>query len=175
MTALEIIIYDDPVLREKAKPIKRVAPRHAELAAGMTEAMFGAKGIGLAANQVGVTERLIVIDGDPEESKKNGKGRHARAMINPEVLEESKDDNVYEEGCLSLPDIRGDIWRPTRIRLRYQDLEGRVHEEEARDLVARCILHEIDHLDGVLIIDRMTPDARRKLAGKLRKLREARV
>ena len=176
MTALPIILFDDQVLREKAKPIKKIGPQHRELAENMAATLQGAGGIGLAANQVGVTERLIVVDFDSEENRsKNGKEHRLQALINPEVLDESPTDDVLEEGCLSLPNISGDIWRPTWIRYRYQDVQGHVREEEASGLLARCILHEIDHLDGVLIIDRMAPDIRRKLAGKLRKLRETRV
>jgi peptide deformylase len=141
----------------------------------MAEAMYAARGIGLAANQVGLIERLIVLDAEWTDRKTKadkGQERHPIALINPEILDESIEDDQSAEGCLSLPEMEGNIWRPSRIRYRYRDLTGRAIEAEATGLLARCIQHEIDHLDGVLFIDRMTPDAREKLAGKLASLRE---
>jgi peptide deformylase len=175
MAKLEIKIYDDPVLREKARPIKRIEERHKQLARDMAETMYGARGIGLAANQVGATERLIVVDVTwSERDGKKAQPLSPTVMINPEVLEEGTRDELSSEGCLSLPELEGDVWRTTRIRYRYQDLEGNVVEQEATDLLARCVLHEIDHLDGILFIDRMSPDGRERLAGKLAKLRKSR-
>ena len=175
MAKLEIKIYDDPVLREKAKPIERIEERHRQLARDMAETMYDSRGIGLAANQVGVTERMIVVDVTwSERDGKKAQAFNPTAMINPEVIEEGTRDEVSSEGCLSLPELEGDVWRPTRIRYRYQDLEGNVVEREATDLLARCIMHEIDHLDGILFIDRMSPEKRQKLAGKLTKLRQSR-
>ncbi len=175
MPTLPIRFYDDPVLRQTARPIASVEPRHRELAANMAETMYEASGIGLAANQVGVLERIIIVDtGWPRRADDDEQPlRRPRAMINPEVLQESDQDDAYEEGCLSLPGINGDVWRSIRIRYRYTDLDGQTHEAEAQDLEARCILHEIDHLNGVLFIDRMTTQARRALAGKLQRLRRS--
>lgn len=175
MARMEIRIYDDPVLREKARPITEITERHRQLGQDMAEAMYESRGIGLAANQVGVTERIIVIDTTwSERDGKKPQPRNPIIMINPEVLEESERDDVLSEGCLSLPDIEGDVWRAVRIRVRYQDLQGNWIEQPASELLARCILHEIDHLEGILFIDRMVPAARQKMAGKLAKLRKTR-
>ena len=95
-------------------------------------------------------------------------------MLNPEILEEGAADDVLNEGCLSLPEIEGDVWRPTHIRFRYQDLAGVAIEREADGLLARCVLHEVDHLNGILFIDRLAAPERERLAGKLAKLRKLR-
>ncbi|MCL5269921.1 MAG: peptide deformylase [bacterium] len=172
---LEIRIYNDPVLREKARPVAVVTPRHVEIARQMAEMMYGSRGVGLAANQVGLTERIIVVDVEwhKREEDNTNPGRQPIFMVNPEVTEESDTDDVASEGCLSLPGIEGDVWRPASIRYRYTDLEGRPVEAAAEGLKARCIQHEIDHLNGVLFIDRMEPAERKKLAGQLAKLRQS--
>jgi len=176
MNKLDIKIYDDPLLREKARPIEAITAGHQQLAAEMAETMYQDRGIGLAANQVGVPERMIVIDVEWSE-KRNGKNAHPPnpiAMLNPEILEEGTEDDVLNEGCLSLPEIEGDVWRPIHIRFRYQDLAGVAIEREADGLLARCVLHEVDHLNGVLFIDRLAAPERERLAGKLAKLRKLR-
>jgi peptide deformylase len=175
MSSLAIHVYGDPILRQKARTIARVEERHQQFARAMAEAMYGARGIGLAANQVGLLERLIVVDvewSDRKTKADKGLERCPIMMINPEILDESVEDDQTAEGCLSLPEMEGSVWRPSRIRYRYLDLAGRAIEAEATGLLSRCIQHEIDHLDGVLFIDRMAPDAREKLAGKLASLRE---
>jgi peptide deformylase len=173
MPKLPISYYGQPVLRETARPVERIAERHRKLAADMAETMYEARGIGLAANQVGLLERIIVVDVDwsDRKSKKEVQARNPIAMINPELIEESVEDDVYSEGCLSIPSIEGDVWRPVKIRYAYTDLSGKRIEETAEGLKARCIQHEIDHLNGTLFIDHLTPDARGKLAGKLTELR----
>lgn len=175
MSKMEIQIYGDPVLSEVAKPIAKITERHRVLAADMIETMYAYNGIGLAANQVGLTERIIIVDAAwaDDEDKKNHK-KNPIAMINPEVLEEGVEDDVYCEGCLSLPEVEGDVWRPTRIKVRYQTLDGETVERDAFKMEARCIMHEMDHLNGVLFIDRMATDDRLKLAAKLNKLRKSR-
>lgn len=176
MSKMEIRIYGDPVLSEVAKPIEKITERHRALAADMVETMYASNGIGLAANQVGLTERIIIVDAawTDDEDKKNHK-KNPIAMINPEVVEEGVEDDVYCEGCLSLPEIEGDVWRPTRIKVRYQTLDGETVERDAFKMEARCIMHELDHLNGVLFIDRMATDDRLKLAAKLNKLRKSRL
>lgn len=174
MARMPIKIYDDPILREVAQPIARIDERLRQIAQDMVETMYESRGIGLAANQVGLTERIIVVDVNWSE-KRGGKGmRNPTVMFNPEVLEESVADEADTEGCLSLPDIEGSVWRSLRIRYRYLDLQGKTVEAEAVDLQARCILHELDHLNGVLFIDRMAPAERERLAGKLAILRQTR-
>ena len=173
MATLKIRTYGDPVLREKARPVTAITERHRQLAHDMAETMYQGRGIGLAANQVGETDRLVVVDVDwPDHEDKKGYQPSPTFMFNPEVLEESPEDEHCKEGCLSLPGIDGEVWRPLWIRYRYQDMNGQWQERKASDLLARCILHEIDHLDGRLFIDRVAPDSRRQLAGKLGVLRE---
>jgi peptide deformylase len=173
MGRLEVRLYGDPVLHETARPITQITDEHKKLAADMAETMYESRGIGLAANQVGITERIIVVDVFwSEKRNKQPQGRNPIAMINPEILEEGIEDDVLAEGCLSLPEIEGDVWRPTEIKVRYQTLDGKIVERTATELEARCIQHEIDHVNGILFIDRMAADAREKLAGKLAKLRK---
>lgn len=173
MSRLRIYLYDDPVLRQVAQPVKKITDKTRQLAADMIETMYDARGVGLAANQVGALERVITVDTDWSE-KRNAKPapRNPLVLINPEILEESAEDESSSEGCLSLPEIEGDVWRSLRIRFRYMDLDGNTHEEEATGLKARCIQHEVDHLNGVLFIDRMAPESRLELAGQLARLRE---
>ena len=175
MSQLQIHTYGDPILRVTDAPVGKVTERHRQLVADMARIMYESRGIGLASNQVGETERLVIVDVEwPEtEPPEPIDQRRPLALINPEIIEESVEDDVYSEGCLSLPGIEGDVWRSVRIRYRYTDLAGRLHEEEATGLLARCIQHEIDHLNGILFVDRLAPDKRQKLAGKLAKLRQA--
>lgn len=174
MAKLDVRIYGDPVLHETARPITRITERHRQLAQEMIETMYAKRGIGLAANQVGITERMIVVDTTwAERNGRKPQPKNPTVMINPVVLEEGVEDDVYSEGCLSLPEIEGDVWRPTQIRFRYQTLEGETIEREAVELEARCVMHEVDHLDGILFIDRMAPDERERMAGKLQRLRKS--
>jgi len=167
MAQLPIFIYDDPVLRRKAKPVRQVEDDLRTFAADMMETMHFAHGIGLAANQVGSLQRIIVVDvSGMEESPEIP----PLIMLNPEVLRE-EGALIMEEGCLSIPDIREEVERPELIRVRFKDLEFRDHEIEAGGILARVILHEIDHLNGVLFIDRLGAVRRKLLRGRLNKLR----
>lgn len=178
MPLLPIRKYGDPVLRQVAEPVSRVTDELRQLAADMGETMYEANGIGLAANQVGDLRRILVIDvadvGERAggEARQRGPARQLEVFINPVVLWESPEDDDYNEGCLSMPGIEGDVYRPIAIRLRWMDLEGAEHEEEADGIRARVLLHEIDHLDGKLFTDRLGLLARQRVAGKLRRLRE---
>lgn len=175
---LTVRIYGDPVLKRKSQPVERFDAALAGLASAMSEAMYKASGVGLAAPQVGVSKRLVVMDVDWPASARNGRKqaekpkKHLRIMVNPQIVWESEDDSSFEEGCLSLPEITGEVFRPARVKVRYQDLEGQEREEEMDGLLARCAQHEIDHLDGVLFVDRL-PFARRALLaaalGRLKK------
>ncbi|MCE5229876.1 peptide deformylase [bacterium] len=173
MSRLKIYIYDDPILRQVARPVEKITDKIRRLAADMIETMYDARGVGLAANQVGELVRVVTVDTAWSE-KRNSKpaARNPLVLINPEILEESAEDESASEGCLSLPEIEGDVWRSLKIRFRYQDLDGNAHEEEATGLKARCIQHETDHLNGILFIDRMAPESRIELAGQLSRLRE---
>jgi peptide deformylase len=166
MPVLPIHIYGQPVLRKKAKPIKSVDPDLVGFVESMFETMTNAHGIGLAANQVGILRRVIVVDLSGMEDMKDFK---PLVLINPEVGAESG-SCVMEEGCLSIPEVRDEVERPEEIRVRFRDLEFKEHEMVAEDLLARVILHEIDHLNGVLFIDRIGTTKQKLLTGRLNKL-----
>jgi peptide deformylase len=143
VSILDIRVLGDPILRQATTPVAKVTDEIRRLVADMFETMHHARGIGLAAPQVGRTERLAVIeiDGDP------------LVVINPEIVERSSEKDKAEEGCLSIPDIYADVERPKDVVVRAMDLEGKEYEIEATELLARCLQHEIDHLDGRLFLD----------------------
>ncbi len=181
MTVMNIHIYGDSVLRAKAEPIEQVTEDIRRLVADMAETMYSAGGIGLAANQVGVLQRLVVIDVDQVESesdrpqgrrKVNPAKRKLIPFLNPEIVGNGAEDGPLKEGCLSIPGLEGEVYRPLRVKVRFEDLNGAVQELEAEGLLARVLQHEIDHLNGVLFIDRMAQENRRTLAGELSKLRK---
>ncbi|MBN1826214.1 MAG: peptide deformylase [Candidatus Eisenbacteria bacterium] len=161
---LPIRWYGDPVLRRKAEEVDPSDGRLDGLIRDMIETMHEGDGIGLAAPQVGRSERLIVIDGSAFD------GDEPRAFLNPRILESSKGRVLYEEGCLSLPDLRADVERPEAVRVRYRTESGEEVEEEAEGLYARVLQHEIDHLDGVLFVDRLGAARRALLAKRLREI-----
>ncbi len=148
MTKKKIIIEPDPILRKKSQPVEKIDSQLKLLMNNMLETMYAAPGIGLAAVQVGVLRRAIVIDISKESENKN-----PLFLINPEIKFKSKNTSVYEEGCLSLPGHFAEIERPSECILNFVDLEGRKKEIKAKGLLATCIQHEIDHLDGILFID----------------------
>ena len=159
MAVLSVRRYGDPVLRQKAKPVTEVTPEIKKTIADMVESMFHQVGIGLAAPQVGISLRLVVID--------DGK-RGTRALINP-VITERSGSVTAEEGCLSLPGIFADVERSEWVRVEAIDADGAPVSLEARGLQARVIEHEVDHLDGVLFIDRLPPVARDRIKKKIQK------
>lgn len=148
MAIREIISLPDERLRLVSKSVEAITPEVRALADDMFETMYDAPGIGLAAIQVAVPLRLITMD----LAKKEG-DTDPRVFINPEILSSSEELSPYEEGCLSIPEYYEEVERPARVRVRFMDLEGKVHEEDAEGLYATCIQHEIDHLNGVLFID----------------------
>ena len=156
MSVLDIRVLGDPVLREDTKPVAVVTDELRELVKSMFETMDLAKGIGLAAPQVGRTERVAVIGVEMDRF----------AIINPEVVESDARRAKAEEGCLSIPDVYGDVERPARVRVRAMDLEGKTFEVEAGDLLARCLQHEIDHLHGKLFVDYLSVLKRRAAMAK---------
>ncbi len=167
MAVLPIRKYGDPILRQKAVPSPAGAARLRQLAADMIETMQAASGIGLAANQVGFGDALCVVEvGLIEE------GAAPRAFVNPEVVQTSSKMLTMEEGCLSIPEIEAEVDRHERIRVRFVDLEGSQHEEEFEGLFARVLQHEIDHLNGVFFVDRLSPLKRRLLNKRLQALAE---
>lgn len=148
MAKLEIITLPDPKLRLESTPIERVDDEVRKLAEDMLETMYEAPGVGLAAVQVGVLKRLIVLD-----TAKDDQPPKPLVMINPEIRRLGDETRVYEEGCLSIPDVRIDIERPTEIVVGYIDKEGKPQELKTGGLLATAVQHEIDHLNGKLIID----------------------
>jgi len=148
MSKLEIIELPDPVLRKVAVPVERVDDELRKLADGMLEAMYDAPGIGLAAPQVGVSRRLVVLDVSEKDGEKN-----PLVLVNPLIVTRSDERRTYEEGCLSIPDVKVEIERPAAVTVRFLDRNGLQQELAAEGLLATAIQHEVDHLDGRLIID----------------------
>lgn len=160
-----ILTYPDPLLRQKAEPVEEITPELRERVQGMFPLMYEARGIGLAAPQLGWSKRLFVINisGEPEDEL---------ALINPEIVEANGGTWTVEEGCLSLPGINGKVVRAKHVVVRGFDLDGNEIEIEADGMVGRCILHEYDHLDGILFIDRLSPAKKMSVKRKLRELEE---
>jgi peptide deformylase len=165
MAKLSIITAPDPRLKLKAKPVGQVDDEIRRLMDDMLETMYAAPGIGLAAPQVGVLKRVIVLD-------IGGETRAPLRVADPEIVWLSDDDVTYEEGCLSVPEHYADVMRPDAIKLRYRDYDNNVVELEAKDLLATCLQHEMDHLDGVLFIDRISALKRNIILRKLVKARK---
>lgn len=157
---LRLRYYPDPVLRTRALPVERIDAALRDRVRRMFEIMYEYRGIGLAAPQVGVSERVFVVNLTGEEEQSD----EERVFINPEILD-PEGQASEEEGCLSLPEIRLDVARPERVRVRATDLCGETFELEADELLARCIQHEFDHLDGILFVSRV-PVTRRMLVRK---------
>jgi peptide deformylase len=168
MAIRPIIIAPDPLLKAKAKPILEVDGRVATLIDDMLETMYRAPGIGLAAPQIGLLERIIVVDVADKEEKPQ-----PFAMVNPEIVWASDETSVYNEGCLSLPDQYADVTRPRQVRVRYVDRSGAVQEIDADGLLATCVQHEIDHLNGVLFIDHLSLLKRNMILRKLQKIKKS--
>lgn len=167
MATRPIVIYGDPVLREKAEPVKEIDRETKNLVADMIAALQEANGLGLAAPQVGVCRRIFIADLSALDLAES-----MRVFINPEILETSG-EVVLEEGCLSFPGIYQKISRPEKVTIRATDLEGNLFEMEASGMMARTILHEYDHLDGKLFIDYLSTISRALMKGKLKKLNVA--
>lgn len=176
--SLSLHFYGDPILRTPAARIPAVTPEIRALAESMLATMRAAEGVGLAAQQIGQALAICTIEVPVEyDTDENGQRIHPGlamplVLINPEILETSRKTDGHEEGCLSFPGIRGDIQRPREIVLRYQDLDGAAHTVTLRDFVARVVQHEVDHLNGVLFIDRMSMPKRMVLKKKLLRLKE---
>ncbi|WP_375403972.1 peptide deformylase [uncultured Sphingomonas sp.] len=173
MAVLPIVEIPDPRLRLISKPVATVDDATRALIADMTDTMYDAKGIGLAAIQVGVDLRVLVIDLQEREDEEGRPVRDPRAYVNPEVLEASEELSIYNEGCLSIPEQYADVERPARARVRWLDERGDAHEEWLEGLLATCMQHEIDHLNGVLFVDHISRLKRDMVLKKLAKLRRA--
>ncbi|MDI6766595.1 MAG: peptide deformylase [Bacteroidota bacterium] len=171
MAVLPIFTDGAPVLRKKADPVKGMNDNIIQLIMDMFETMRSANGIGLAANQVGILKRIIVVDLSEVEGMENAK---PLALINPKILEQ-QDKWVMEEGCLSVPEIRDDIERAKKLKIIYKDTNFNDIEIEVNGLLGRVILHEIDHLDGILFIDRIPPSKRKQHTEALNKIRHGEI
>ncbi|HEY3948655.1 peptide deformylase [Phenylobacterium sp.] len=164
MALREILIVPDPRLKQVSARVEVVDDALRALMDDMLETMYAAPGIGLAAVQVGVARRVIVMDISKPEDE-----REPRYFVNPEILWASEETAPYEEGCLSVPEIYDEVERPARVKLRYQNYRGETIEEDAEGLFAVCIQHEMDHLDGVLFIDHLSRLKREQAVKKVKK------
>ncbi|HEU0134251.1 MAG TPA: peptide deformylase [Allosphingosinicella sp.] len=172
MSIRRIIEAPDPLLRQVSSPVEAITPEIQVLIDDMFDTMYAAPGIGLAAIQVGVPKRILVIDLQDPEEEGGEPVRRPMVFINPEVLRSSDTPRPYNEGCLSVPDQYAEVERPDSIRLRWLDREGVVHEEEIEGMLATCVQHEMDHLEGVLFIDYLSRLKRDMILRKLAKQRK---
>ncbi|CAO3441887.1 Peptide deformylase (EC 3.5.1.88) [Azospirillum argentinense] len=168
MAVLDILVAPHPVLKQKAKPVEKVDARIAKLMDDMVETMYAAKGIGLAAPQIGILERVIVVDVHEKDEKPN-----PIRLANPEIVWKSDETSVCEEGCLSVPDQYAEVTRPSSVRVRYLDETNETREIEADGMLATCIQHEIDHLNGVLFVDYLSMLKRNMILRKVQKMQRA--
>lgn len=169
MAVLDIITLPDPILRQESQPVERVDDEIRKLFDDMLETMYDAPGIGLAGIQVAVPKRILVLDVGDEDSE----AKNPICMANPEIVAKGEATRVYEEGCLSIPDVRVDIERPSQVTVRYIDRNGEQQELQAEGLLATAVQHEIDHLDGKLIVDFMSKLRRDMVIRKFKKLARA--
>jgi peptide deformylase len=167
MALLTILHHPDPRLREKARPVEQFDTELQRLIDDMFETMYAAPGVGLAATQVGVPRRLAVMDCSRDENR-----REPLVMVNPEILDSGEPEDM-DEGCLSVPGVGEKVRRFNRLRVRALDRNGQAFELEAEGLLAQCVQHEIDHLDGKLYIDRLSSIKRERLLKKMREERTA--
>ena len=164
---LPIVGYGNPVLKKKAGEIDQSYPNLKELIDDMWETMYNASGVGLAAPQVGKSIRLFMIDASPFEDEEPDLKAFKKIFINAQILEETGEEWLFNEGCLSFPDLREDVMRKPKIRISYQDENFETREEEFEGIAARIIQHEYDHIDGVVFVDRISPLKRRLIKNKL--------
>jgi peptide deformylase len=175
MAILSILEAPDPRLRTISSPVEEIDEALQHLIDDMFETMYDAPGIGLAAIQVGVPKRLLVIDLQEPESEEEGAPpvKKPLVFINPRILEGSADVTVYNEGCLSVPEQFAEVERPASVRASWMDRNGRIHEETLEGLLATCLQHEMDHLEGILFIDHLSRLKRDMVLKKLAKARKA--
>ncbi len=166
-----ILIHPDPRLKKVCEPVVEITSELGKLAEDMLETMYDAPGVGLAAPQIGVTKRLIVMDcvKDPEAAPR------PMVLFNPQITWQSEDLSTYEEGCLSIPEQYAEVERPAEVRVRWMALDGSEQEEQFAGLWATCVQHEIDHLDGKLFIDYLGPLKRQMITRKMEKLKRERA
>ncbi|WP_178983888.1 peptide deformylase [Winogradskyella helgolandensis] len=179
---LPIVAYGDAVLKKEAKEIDKDYPKLNELIDNMYETMYGAYGVGLAAPQIGLAIRLFLVDTSPfaddedlseEESAKMKNFK--KTFINAQILEEEGDEWAFNEGCLSIPDVREDVFRQPKIKIQYQDENFETHVEEYDGLIARVIQHEYDHIEGILFTDKLSSFKKRLIKGRLTNISKGKI
>jgi len=164
MALRDIIILPDKRLRQKSEPVKAVNAEVRALVDDMFETMYKAPGVGLAAIQIGVAQRIVTVD-----TAKKDEPKQPQVFINPEIVWTSEEKNTYEEGCLSIPEYYEEVERPSEVKVRFMDLDGKTHELEANGLLATVLQHEIDHTNGVLFIDHISKLKRDRVIKKFAK------
>jgi peptide deformylase len=179
---LPILAYGDPILRKKGKVISKDYPKLDVLLENMFETMYEAKGIGLAAPQIGLPIRLFIVDASPfgddeeySEEEREFLSTFRQVFINAKIIEETGDEWAFNEGCLSIPDIREDIFRNEDILIEYYDENFKKYTEKFNGIVARIIQHEFDHIEGVLFTDKLTPLKKRIIKGKLSNISKGKI
>lgn len=179
---LPILAYGDPILRKTGKDIEEDYPKLKELLENMFETMEAAKGIGLAAPQIGLPIRLFIVDATPfkddedfTEEERAYLSTFRKVFINAKILEETGDEWAFNEGCLSIPDIREDVFRNEDVLMEYYDENFKKHTEKFNGIVARIIQHEYDHIDGILFTDKLSPLKKRILKGKLSNISKGKI
>ncbi|PKP26158.1 MAG: peptide deformylase [Bacteroidetes bacterium HGW-Bacteroidetes-2] len=179
---LPIVAYGDVVLRKKGSNITAEYPNLNALIENMYETMYSAHGVGLAAPQIGLAIRLFIVDTEPfstdedlEDQEKEYLSNFKQTFINPTILIEEGDEWAFNEGCLSIPDIREDVFRQPKIKLEYFDENFKKHIEEFDGLIARVIQHEYDHIEGILFTDRLSPLKKRIIKGKLMNISKGKI
>jgi peptide deformylase len=173
MALLPILEVPDPRLKTISTPVDGVDDELRALIADMFDTMYDAPGIGLAAIQVGVPKRVIVMDLQEQEDEEGKPIREPRVFINPEIVDPSEEHSVYTEGCLSVPDQYADVERPATCRVKWLDADGKAHDEVFEGLLATCIQHEMDHLEGIVFLDHLSRLKRDMIMKKLNKARKA--
>ncbi|HZW48423.1 MAG TPA: peptide deformylase [Microvirga sp.] len=164
MSIRPLVILPDPKLRLISEPVKEITQEIRQLADDMLETMYDAPGVGLAAIQIGVPLRVVTMDVSKSEDE-----HQPMVLINPEITWASQEKRVYEEGCLSIPEYYEEVERPDRVRFRFMNLQGEVFEQEADGLLATCVQHEVDHLNGILFIDYLSKLKRDRVMTKFKK------
>ncbi|NRD23896.1 peptide deformylase [Winogradskyella litoriviva] len=179
---LPIVAYGDPVLKKKAINIDKDYPKLNELIDNMYETMYGAYGVGLAAPQIGLAIRMFLVDASPfaedeslSEEEQEQLKTFKKTFINAQILEEDGEEWAFNEGCLSIPDVREDVFRQPKIKIQYQDENFDTHVEEFDGLIARVIQHEYDHIEGVLFTDKLSSFKKRLLKGRLTNISKGKI
>lgn len=172
MTQLTLITYPDPRLRDKSKPVEQVDDTIRQILSDMLETMYACNGIGLAAVQVGILKRMLVIDVEQDE---DGNPGTPIKMVNPEIIWHSDQEKGFEEGCLSFPGQYAEVERPAEVKIQYQDEQGELRTLHAKDMLSVCVQHEIDHLNGVTFPDHLSRIKRDMIQRKVKKVMKAEI